>query len=484
MSSKSYDLTHVDEMLTTREARVLTWSLGARLAFFILFIILLLLHLFGLLRSGIVAGTFAGAIVSLTVLSISVGLITYGLLQARRQQHLRAVGLSAVLLDLLIITILPFNWYYTINIPDGSPVFLMKNELFTITIAVIVINCMALRPLYPAIMAAGAIIIHLVIMQIVLADSRVAVTDDFITHFYTPAVNPGIFMVRLLVLFIVGGLLSFLAWFARRNVKDAVDLEMANFEIKEQQAQVIHEGKMATLSGLVAGITHEINNPLGVVKSGLETTERSAEKLAEGLSSPPDTKTERMLQVMKNNSHSTRQAVDRIANLVGSLKDFAQLDESDVQLVDLHDGLNTTLSLIEPEKKGQVSIIKDYGDLPQIICRPKELNQVFMTLIVNAFEAMDGQGTLHVTTRTDDGHIVVKIDDTGPGIPVEDMSNLFEIGFTTSKGRVSMGLGLPMAQRIVKRHDGELSVHSTMGEGTSFTISLPLRTHRNRLKTD
>ena len=137
-------------------------------------------------------------------------------------------------------------------------------------------------------------------------------------------------------------------------------------------------------------------------------------------------------------------------------------------------GWITTLSLIEPEKKGNVEVVKKYGEIPQIECRPKELNQVFMTIIVNAFEAMGGQGTVHISATTVDDHVTIEIADTGPGIPDNKISDLFEIGFAASKGRMSMGLGLPMAYRIIKRHGGELSVHSKLDEGTSFKISLPV----------
>ncbi len=474
MPLKHSDLSHVGMMLRTREGRVLTWSLGARLAFFTIFIVLLLLHLVGLVNPGIVAQTDVDAIASLAVLAVASIFISLGFVLAKRGQRLFAVGFGSVLLDLLMLALLPLIWYKTVELPDGSPAFLMKNELFTLGMVVMVVNSMALRPVYPAIMAAGMIVIHFVIMQWVLADPRVTVTSEFVEHFYTSAVNPGIFVVRMLILALVGGFLAFLAWFARRNIRDAVELEVSNFEIKEQQAQLIHDGKMAAMSGLVAGVAHEVNNPLGVVSSSLETSERCAAKLAEEFTASTGSKIDRILQIMKDSNNVALQAIERISKLVQSLKDFSRLDEAELQLTDLRADLDTALSLIEPDKKGKVAVVKEYGDIPQIECRPRELNQVFMTIILNAFEAMGGTGTLRLNTETVDGHVTIAISDTGPGMPDDKLSDLFEIGFAASKGRISMGLGLPMAHRIVKRHNGELLVQSKLGKGTLFMISLPL----------
>ncbi len=475
MSLERDDLSRVGGMLKTREARVLTWSLGARLAFFAIFLVLLLLYLLGLIRPGIVAETDVDAIASLSILAVASCIISLGCVLAKRERHLLAVGIGSVLLDLVMLALLPFIWYKAMDLPDGSPAFLMKNELVTIGMVMIAVNSLTLRPMYPAMMAAGVIAIHLAIMQWVLGDPRVTVTSQFSEHFYTSAVNPGIFVVRMVILAMVGGALAFLAWFARRLIQDGVALEVSNFEIKEQQAHLIHEGKMAAVSGLVAGVAHEVNNPLGAVRSSLETSQIGASKLAGELAaSSPGSKIDKILKVMKDSNRVALQAVERISNLVRSLRDFSRLDEAEVQLTDLHADLDTALSLIEPDVKGKVEVLKQYRDIPQIKCRPKELNQVFMTILLNAFEAMDGAGTLRISTEAVDGHIAIEISDSGPGIPDDLLSNLFEIGFAASKGRISMGLGLPVAHRVVKHHNGELSVQSILDQGTSFKISLPL----------
>lgn len=189
MTSKHPDVIEIENMLNIREAGVVEWSLVTRLAFFGLFIILLLLHLAGLIRPGIAAETDTDAQWSLTMLIGSSACIAYGFFLVRRGQYLLSVGLGAVLLDIFLLACLPIIWYSALDIPDGSPVFLMKNELFTLGIVMIVVNSMTMRPLYPAVMAAGMVGIHLIITQVVLNDPRVVLVSGYIEAFNHEAVR-------------------------------------------------------------------------------------------------------------------------------------------------------------------------------------------------------------------------------------------------------------------------------------------------------
>ena len=122
-------------------------------------------------------------------------------------------------------------------------------------------------------------------------------------------------------------------------------------------------------------------------------------------------------------------------------------------------------------------MIKDYEDIPEIECRPKELNQVFMTLLTNAFQAMDGEGELRLRVSSRNDQAVVEISDNGKGIPPEKLESLFDIGFGAKQARMSMGLGLPTAKNTVDGHGGELSVESELGKGTTVRITLPIQNH-------
>lgn len=468
-------LSHVDTMLKTREAKVLTWSLGSRLAFFSIFIVLLILHLIGLISPGIVAQDTNDALIMIAILGVAVIFISLGMMLARREQHLYTVGIASIALDLLILGLLPYVWYQLIDLPGESPAFLMKNELITYSIVVMIINSVSLRPLYPLLMGIGAIVIHVFIMWWVLSDPQVVVTSNFMEHFYTHAVNPGIFYNRIIVLALVACFLTFLTWFSRQTIEDAIELEVHNFEIKEQQAQLIHDSKMTAMSGLVAGVVHEVNNPLGVVKSSLTTSEKCVSKLEGEIQNGSDNpRVNRLFKLMKNNNSLAHQGVERISSLVYSLKGFSRLDEAESQITDLRDDLDTVLTLVDQEVKGDVVILRNYDTLPEIECKSREINQVFMTIILNAFEAMNGTGTLSIHGEAAGEGILILIADSGPGIPETVLPGLFEIGISSNKGRMSMGLGLPLAHKIVKEHGGELTVDSRPDNGTTFTISLPL----------
>ncbi len=461
--------TRADEMMLAREARVLAWSLGARMVFLGLMFLLTVLHLVGAIDPGVAAETDADALGGMVIAFVGMALVGSGLSLTLRKYHLIRVGFWAVILDLVLLAILPVLWLYTVNTPDGSAGFLMKNELAILGVVFIVINSLALRPLYPALMTGGLLLIHLVIAWFVIADARTVLTSEFVSHFYTSAVNPGIFVLRLIILALVGSTLTLLAWVARKNVQDAVALEVANMDIREEQSRMIFESKMAALSGLVAGVAHEVNSPLGAVQSSIDTVERVADRLVSEANYP-----DRLLKTLQESGTVAKQGTERIDGLVRSLREFARLDEAEVQKVDVRTGLETTLTMINPDLKEGVEVIRDFGEVPEIVCRPKEINQVFIALMTFGFESMDGVGIMRLKTATDGDVVVVEIEDSGPGMSEDRLGVFFEIGFDAGGSRVSLDMGVPLARLTVVRHGGEVSVRSEAGEGTSFRITLPV----------
>jgi signal transduction histidine kinase len=268
-----------------------------------------------------------------------------------------------------------------------------------------------------------------------------------------------------------------------RNVelKETNDrLEQLVKELNETQTALVQSKKMAALGALVAGLVHEMNSPLGVIASGADVSSRAASnvrELIEGHASdvPPGEldRFRRSLDALEENNRNTVQASKRIRRIVAGLKSFARLDESPFQKADLNRELETTLSLLEYRLGDRIEIVRDFGKIPKIDCYPGELNQVFLNLITNAIEAIDGSGTITISTRLDGDHVRLKFADTGVGIPADQLPGLFDPVFSAKGRRVKAGLGLFTCYNIVSRHNGDITVESSPGVGTTFTVLLP-----------
>lgn len=244
------------------------------------------------------------------------------------------------------------------------------------------------------------------------------------------------------------------------------DIQKALEELKRTQVQLIQSEKMASLGQLVAGIAHEINTPLGAISSNTDMVERCVDKIEEGNTA--------VVGVLKNILPITQDAIGRINVLVKSLKNFARLDEAEFQEADLHEGILSTLDLIRHEIKGRVQIIKDFSDLPKVQCKPNAVNQVFMNILVNAYQSIEGLGEITIKTYFQDGNIFITIKDTGKGISEENLAKIFDPGFTTKGVGVGTGLGLSISYEIIKDHKGEITVNSQVGKGSEFIIRLPI----------
>jgi len=158
---------------------------------------------------------------------------------------------------------------------------------------------------------------------------------------------------------------------------------------------------------------------------------------------------------------------------VQDLRTFSRTDQAELQQVSLNDEIDRTLALIEPRLKGN-EVIRDYGELPPVRCFAGQLNQVFLNLLMNACDALEGRGTIRIRTRAEPQGVVLVFEDDGPGMPPEVLSRIFEPFFTTKAVGKGTGLGLSISHGIVARHGGQMQVESSPGEGARFTIRLPL----------
>ena len=259
------------------------------------------------------------------------------------------------------------------------------------------------------------------------------------------------------------------------------DLEETLRQLRETQNHLVMQEKMASLGKLVAGVAHEINNPIGAVNSSVDNADRCIDKILDVLGKGETGEAVRgkgqlaqMVKVLKDNARNALTAGERIAQVVKSLKAFARLDEAEYQNVDLHEGLDSTLTLQQHELKDRIHIVRTYGEIPEIDCYAGELNQVFMNLLVNAIQAIEGEGTIRIETSADSEYVYVKISDTGKGILPENMDQIFDPGFTTRGSGVGTGLGLSTSYNIVQKHEGEIEVESEVGKGSAFTVRIPM----------
>jgi len=251
-------------------------------------------------------------------------------------------------------------------------------------------------------------------------------------------------------------------------------------EIRETQAQLVQSEKMAALGKLTAGIAHEINTPIGALKSTLDTIGRCGAKIKKVLLNSK-TLAEinnsdnymKYFDIFEKNNQVGVAASDRILKIVTSLKNFVRLDEAEFQKANIHEGIDSALTLIQHEFKDAITVIKEYGELPNIPCFVAELNQVFITILRNASQAIKKKGIINIKTSADDNKVYVKISDTGKGIPSENIKTLFSLSFTTKDSRIGMGMGLVNAYNIIQMHNGEIQVESEIGKGTTFIIILP-----------
>ncbi len=260
-----------------------------------------------------------------------------------------------------------------------------------------------------------------------------------------------------------------------------IDLADALEQLKATQAQLVQSEKMAALGKLISGVAHEVNTPTGVINSSTDVSQRAVGKMMFELNRSESIdearqNMQRYLSILRDNNQIASDASRRITKIVENLKKFARLDEAERQTdVDVRDGIESTLALISPQVEERIHIVKELDEVPKIECYPNELNQLFMTLLLNATEAIEDQGTIRIATSSDNGNVHIEIADTGRGISSERLDRVFDVGFSKQGSRMRMHAGLANCYAIVEKHQGEITVDSEVGKGTTFRTTLPLR---------
>jgi len=249
-------------------------------------------------------------------------------------------------------------------------------------------------------------------------------------------------------------------------------------ELHDAQAQLLHSEKMRSLGQLVAGVAHELNNPIGFVHANLQLLQEYSRRLVSAQRAGEDTtKIEAAIEKLLARS---REGTERVTKIVQDLRTFSRMDQAGLAEVDLNEEIDRTIALMEARLRDGIELVRDYVPLPRVRCYAGQLNQVFMNLLMNACDALDGKGRILIRTRARADvrgrplGVRLEFHDDGPGIPPDVQARLFEPFFTTKPVGKGTGLGLSISYGIVERHGGRMLVGSAPGEGTTFVIELPL----------
>lgn len=269
-------------------------------------------------------------------------------------------------------------------------------------------------------------------------------------------------------------------------------LHQTNEDLKSTQTQLVHAEKMAAIGQMVAGVAHEINNPLGFIANNLYALEgyisdlkqlfvaydecrpKFTEEFSTLVQIEQDIDLGFILQDFSEIIDGSRGGVERLTNIVKSLRNFSRLDEGEFKRDDITTGIESSLQILQHQIKDRIEVIKEWDNLPQIVAAHGQLNQVFINILTNAIAAIEGAGKIYIRGYSKEPYLILEFEDTGCGIQEQILGKIFDPFFTSKDVGKGTGLGLSISYGIIKKHRGEIVVNSTVGKGTTFTIKLPL----------
>jgi signal transduction histidine kinase len=458
-------------MLREREAGGLRLPIIARLLF----------AGFGLLQLAVgrVPSFIVPIILAFALPFIAVNAVLY--FKLRDQKKADLVGWAGMGFDIALMVAYAVTFGFALH-KQGVPLAaLPKSPLPALFMVMIVINTLALRPRYPVGITIGAVLTLLGVFFASHVDPVSVWGDDNAAMFITPIGSRSMF-VGVTMFVLIGGLTcAVVATKARQMVVEVVEREAERRRMQDEHANVAMESKLRLLGDLVASLSHEMNSPLGALKSAAETSDSALAKL-KGLhdqTAPSEIerhkkREQKLYRALESGSKTSVQAVARLEQTLTKLSRFSQLDRAERQSIDIHAALDEALSLVPLEKRTGIEVMRDYNAVSAVSCFVGRLQQVFSTILTNACEAIDGSGTIRLRTREQNDQVRIELTDSGRGMSAVEVSRLFELRFGQSGNRVSASLGLAASQSVIRQHGGEISVESEPGVGTTFVIVLPV----------
>lgn len=280
------------------------------------------------------------------------------------------------------------------------------------------------------------------------------------------------------------------------------ELSKAYEDLKETQSLLVHNEKMKSLGELVAGVAHELNNPINFIYGNMTHLKSYSDDLIEIISryeelekKYPDIDFSKIDELKKEIDYeflkediaslikSCKDGAERSKNIVIQLKDFSRLDQGIVKEIDVNESIDSTLNILSNKYRDKIEVVRKYGEIPMLNCYAGQLNQVFMNILDNAGQAIKESGTVYIRTMVEDNTMVIEFEDTGEGMDEETIPKIFDPFFTTKEVGSGTGLGLSTSYKIVKSHNGVIEVESEKGKGTKFRIKIPLDWEKQNMET-
>lgn len=291
--------------------------------------------------------------------------------------------------------------------------------------------------------------------------------------------------------------MSYKVFQARMDLRKKIkELEKTNSELVEAQTKLVHSAKMTSLGQLVAGVAHELNNPIGFIYSNMTHLKEYTDNLFSVIDSVKD-QDENVRKKIADMDYdyvksdlprlikSCQDGAQRTRDIVLGLRNFSRLEEAQLKEIDIHQSLDTTLEILQSEIKNRIVVHKQYEPIPKVLCFASQINQVIMNILANALQAIQGNGEIWITTiplkagPDQIGRVQISIQDSGSGMDAQTLEKIFEPFFTTKGVGQGTGLGLSISYGIIQNHGGEIQVRSQKGVGTEFVIIIPVSPPKN-----